>query len=158
MQKALSNAIVQQLEYICNRESSENGQGRYPFVFFEEAHFYIDESDILNLITRGRHIGIASVFITNTPEKLPDTVFRQLDNLYLQSLTHKDDIRRVSKNSFTDEETIESFATRMLPRHTLIVGDVTDRYPIIFKVNPLPSDIPPTGVTRTTWTRLGDSP
>jgi hypothetical protein len=154
MQKTLSSVIVQQLERICENESSENGHQRYPFVFFEEAHFYIEEQDILNIITRGRHIGIASVFITNTPEKLPDTIFRQLDNLCLQTLTHKDDIRRVSKNSFTDEETIESFATRMLPKHALVIGKVTDCYPIIFQVDPLPSDIPPTGVTRTTWTRL----
>jgi hypothetical protein len=157
MQKTLSMAIISQLERICDEEASESGQGRYPFVFFEEAHFYIEEPDILNLITRGRHIGMASVFITNTPEKLPDTVFRQLDNLYLQSLSHKGDIRKVSENSFTDEETIESFATRMLPRHALVIGKVTDRYPIIFKVDPLPPNVPPSGVTRTTWTRLNSS-
>jgi DNA helicase HerA-like ATPase len=108
----------------------------------------------MNIITRGRHIGISSVFVTNTPEKLPDNVFRQLDNLFLLNLTHKDDIRRVSENSFTDEETIESFSTRMLPRHALIIGRVTDRYPIIFDVDPLPPNVPPTGVTRTPWSRF----
>jgi hypothetical protein len=102
-------------------------------------------------------MGIGSVFITNTPDRLPDSVFRQLDNLFLQTLTHKDDIRKVSKNAFTDEETIESFATRMLPRHALIIGNVTDRYPILFEVDALPPNIPPTGVTRTTWSRLSSS-
>jgi hypothetical protein len=154
MQKTLTNILISQLEKICKIESENGGLKRFPFVFFEEAHLYIDESGIMNIITRGRHIGISSVFVTNTPEKLPDNVFRQLDNLFLLNLTHKDDIRRVSENSFTDEETIESFSTRMLPRHALIIGRVTDRYPIIFDVDPLPPNVPPTGVTRTPWSRF----
>lgn len=108
----------------------------------------------MNLITRGRHIGMASVFVTNTPQNLPDTVFRQLDNLFLLGLTHKDDIRNVSKNSFTDEDTIQSFATRMPYGHALIMGNATDRYPLIVSVNPLPEGIPTTGKTKSTWDRF----
>jgi hypothetical protein len=97
---------------------------------------------------------MASVFITNTPQNLPDTVFRQLDNLFLLSLTHRDDIRNVSKNSFTDEDTIQSFATRMPERHALIIGNVTNRYPLVVEVARLPEEIPPTGQTRSTWERF----
>jgi len=122
--------------------------------FLEEAHLYTSERGIMNIITRGRHVGIASMFMTNSPQKIPDTVFRQLDNLFLQALTHKDDIRNVSKNAFTDEGTIESFASRMPPGHTLIIGRVTDRYPIIVEVDSLPLGVSPTGETRTTWERL----
>jgi hypothetical protein len=153
LQQALVRSVNQSLETICNDETKA-GTNRYPFVFFEEAHFYIGEATIVNMITRGRHIGIASVFVTNTPQKLPDTVFRQLDNLFLLSLTHKDDIRNVSKNSFTDEATIESFATRMPERHALMIGNVTDRYPLVVRVDPLPSNIPATGRTRSTWERF----
>jgi len=154
MQKALTTAIINQLEDICQTEAQDGGRNRYPFVFFEEAHFYITESDIMNMITRGRHIGISSVFITNTPQNLPDTVFRQLDNLFLLQLTHQNDIKQVSKNSFTDEETIECFATRMLPTNALIIGKITQKYPLIVNVNCLPESVGPTGVTRSTWTRL----
>lgn len=152
LQHALVTALNKTIESICNEETKSK-LGRYPFVFYEEAHFYIREG-ILNIITRGRHIGIASVFVTNTPQNLPDTVFRQLDNLFLLALTHRDDIRNVSKNSFTDEETIQSFATRMPERHALIVGAVTDRYPLILSVDPLPKDVRPTGQTRSTWERF----
>lgn len=158
MQKALARAVIRLLEEICeHREGAPGGQGRFPYVFFEEAHLYVSEIEIINIITRGRHIGIASVFVTNSPQELPDTIFRQLDNLFLQTLTHKDDIRSVSKNSFTDEDTIESFATRMPPKHALVVGRVTDRYPIIVEVDPLPPGVPPTGETRSTWRRLQSS-
>lgn len=162
-QRALVRSVNESLEDICNAESRPTGNpshlpipamNRYPFVFFEEAHFYVSDETIINIITRGRHIGMGSVFVTNTPQKLPDTVFRQLDNLFLLSLTHKDDIRNVSKSSFTDEATIESFATRMPERHALIVGNVTDRYPLVVKVEDLPEGVPRSGRTRSMWDRF----
>lgn len=151
LQRSLVRAMNRALETICEGET-KNNTNRYPFVFFEEAHFYVDEAAILNIITRGRHIGMASVFATNTPDKLPDTVFRQLDNLFLLSLTHRDDIRNVSKNSFTDQDTIESFATRMPKWHALVMGNITERYPLVVKIDPLP--LPPTGQTKSTWDRF----
>lgn len=153
LQSALVKSIHDMIEKICIEEAN-SGKGRFPFVFYEEAHFYVRDDVILNIITRGRHIGIGSIFITNTPQKLPDTVFRQLDNLFLLTLTHKDDIRNVSKNSFTDEDTIESFATRLPERHALIVGNLTDRYPLIVEILDLPPGVPPTGRTRSTWDRF----
>jgi len=42
----------------------------------------------------------------------------------------------------------------MPERHALIIGNVTDRYPLIVKVGPLPADVPPTGRTRSTWDRF----
>lgn len=153
LQQALTKTITTVLEKICEVETKKS-TGRYPFVFFEEAHFYVTDSAIINIITRGRHIGMASVFVTNSPQHLPDTVFRQLDNLFLLSLTHKDDIRNVSKNSFTDEDTIQSFATRMPVRHALIMGNVTDRYPLIVKIDDLPEGVSPTGRTKSTWDRF----
>lgn len=92
LQQALVRSVNKYLEDICNAESKPTqnqsapatpARNRYPFVFFEEAHFYVSEATIVNIITRGRHIGMGSVFVTNTPQKLPDTVFRQLDNLFL---------------------------------------------------------------------------
>jgi len=153
LQQSLVRSMNRSIENICENETGTNGK-RYPFVFFEEAHFYISDSAIINIITRGRHIGMASVFVTNTPHRLPDTVFRQLDNLFLLALTHKDDIRNVSKNSFTDEDTIESFATRMPVHHALIMGNVTDRYPLVVHVDDLADDIPRSGETKSTWDRL----
>jgi hypothetical protein len=150
--EAVVKSMIKYLERICEDESE--GQCRYPFVFFEESHFYMDPEDAVNLITRGRHIGIASVFVTNTPQRLPEAVFRQLDNLFLLPLTHQDDIRNVSKNSFTDEETIQSFATRMPLHHALMIGDISERYPLMVRIDPLPAALGPTGETRSTWARF----
>ena len=153
LRRALVEAMNGRLEDIC-AEEAEHGSGRYPFVFFEEAHFYVSDSNILDIITRARHIGIASFFITNTPQELPDPVFRQIDNLFLLGLSHNDDIRSVGRNSFTDEETIESFATRMPRHHGLMMGKITDRYPLMVGIDDLPDEVPATGETRSTWDRF----
>jgi hypothetical protein len=59
-----------------------------------------------------------------------------------------------TSNSFTDEDTIQSFATRMPYGHALVMGNVTERYPLIVNVDPLPEDMPPTGRTKSTWDRF----
>lgn len=153
-QRALVGSMNSAIKDICRAEAGKLGLGRFPFVFYEEAHFYINEDVIIDIITRGRHIGMGAFFVTNTPQELPRTVFRQLDNLFLLSLTHNDDIKNVSNSSFTDEETIRSFATRMPRHHALIIGNITRRYPLVVRIDPLPADIPASGQTRSTWDRL----
>lgn len=157
LKRALVRAINDILKDTAAEEAqADRGKGRFPFVVYEEAHFYISDEVILDIITLGRHIGMGAIFVTNTPQELPRTVFRQLDNLFLLGLTHSDDIRNVSQSSFTDEDTIRSFATRMPKHHALIIGNVTSRYPLIVKVEPLPEGVPASGQTRSTWDRFID--
>jgi hypothetical protein len=152
LQRALVRALTRLIEQRCRAEG--DGEGRYPFLFYEEAHTYVSEEAILNAITRGRHLGIGTIFVTNTPQKLPEVVFRQLDNLFLLGLTHQDDIKAVSKNAFADQETIESFATRMPEHDALLIGNLTDRYPLVVEIPPLPAVVHGTGRTRSTWDRF----
>jgi hypothetical protein len=150
---ALVRSLNDSLEAIC-RDETRSGEGRYPFVFFEEANFDINEATIMNIITRSRHIGMGSVSVTNTPQHLTDTVFRLLESLFLLGLTHREDIRNVSMDSCSDEDTIQSFATRVPIHHSLFIGNVTDRYPLVVKIDDLPADVPPTGKTKSTWDRF----
>jgi hypothetical protein len=50
--RALTRGLNRRLEAMCNEERKTR-RGRYPFVFFEEAHFYTSQAEILNLITPG---------------------------------------------------------------------------------------------------------
>jgi len=120
---------------------------RLPFVFFEEAHLYTSGERISNLVTRARHLGISSTFITNMVTQLNETVMRQVDNLFLLYLPHKDDVRHVAKSATTDEETISAFAQRIEMHHALIVGTATHYYPIVFRVA-TPEGIDMAGETR----------
>lgn len=120
---------------------------RLPFVFFEEAHLYTAGSRIDNLVTRARHLGIMSTFVTNLVTQLNETVLRQVDNLFLLYLPHKDDVRHVAKSATTDEETVAAFAQRIERYHAMVVGAATSQYPIVFRVA-APEGVETAGETR----------
>ena len=107
---------------------------KLPFVFFEEAHLYTSGDRIDNLITRARHLGITSTFVTNMITHLNETILRQVDNLFLLYLPHKDDVRHVAKSATTDEETVSAFAQRIERHHAMVVGVATNNYPVVFRV------------------------
>jgi Helicase HerA, central domain len=150
--KALTRGLNRRLEAICDYER-QSGRGRYPFVFFEEAHFYAAPEEILNLITRGRHLGLTTFFITNSPGELPEVIFRQLDNLIVTGLSHAADLRTIAKCSLSDEDTLQSIAVGLGASEALVVGRVTGNYPLVMTIDPLPSGFPPTGQTRSFWRR-----
>ena len=120
---------------------------KLPFVFFEEAHLYTSGERIDNLITRARHLGITSTFVTNMITHLNETILRQVDNLFLLYLPHKDDVRHVAKSATTDEETVSAFAQRIERHHAMVVGVATNNYPIVFRVA-TPDGINMAGQTR----------
>jgi DNA helicase HerA-like ATPase len=129
-------AIIDILREICEREL-QRGTGRFPFVFFEEAHLYISHNTIGYIVTRSRHLGITCFFVTNMISGLDETVLRQVDNLFLLYLPFDDDVRHISKSAMVDQETMGSFVKRLRRHHALILGDVTRQYPVIIKVKDL---------------------
>ena len=129
-------AIIDIIREICEHEL-QRGTGRFPFVFFEEAHLYISHNTIGYIVTRSRHLGITCFFVTNMIGGLDETVLRQVDNLFLLYLPFDDDVRHISKSAMTDQETMASFVKRLRRHHTLILGDVTRQYPVIIKIKEL---------------------
>jgi hypothetical protein len=129
-------AIIDIMREICEREL-QRGTGRFPFVFFEEAHLYISHNTIGYIVTRSRHLGITCFFVTNMISGLDETVLRQVDNLFLLYLPFDDDVRHISKSAMVDQETMGSFVKRLRRHHALILGDVTRQYPVIIKVKEL---------------------
>jgi hypothetical protein len=129
-------AIIDIIREICEHEL-QRGTGRFPFVFFEEAHLYISHNTIGYIVTRSRHLGITCFFVTNMISGLDETVLRQVDNLFLLYLPFDDDVRHISKSAMVDQETMGSFVKRLRRHHALILGDVTRQYPVIVKVKEL---------------------
>jgi hypothetical protein len=127
-------AIIDMIKDICEEEIAL-GTERFPFVFFEEAHLYISKNTIGYIVTRSRHLGITSFFVTNMIAGLDESVLRQADNLFLLYLPFDDDVKHISKSAMTDKETMASFVRRLRSHHCLALGNVTSHYPIIFKVH-----------------------
>ena len=155
IRQALFRATMQTLERVCEKERT-NGTERYCQVVMDEAHFYASEAVLVNAVTRSRHVGWGLTLATNSPELIPSVILRLLDNLFVLPISHEDDVRVVSKAAaaFCDKATIESLVRSLPDRHAIIMGELTNRWPLVVEVGPLPDHIPPTGVTKSPWSRL----
>ncbi len=129
-------AIIELVKDLCIWEI-EHDTHRFPFIFFEEAHLYVSRRSIDYIVTRSRHLGITSFFVTNMIHGLDEAVLRQADNLFLLRIPFEDDVRHVSRGAATDYETMAAFVRRLRQRHALVIGNVTAQYPLIFAVDPL---------------------
>ncbi|HIC95308.1 TPA: ATP-binding protein [Candidatus Bipolaricaulota bacterium] len=129
-------SIVELIKEICEREIAA-GTNRFPFVFFEEAHLYVSRNTIGYIVTRSRHLGITSFFITNMIGGLDEAVLRQMDNLFIMHLPYDDDVKHLGKSALLDQETLTSFVKRLRDYHALVIGNVTRQFPIIIRVKEL---------------------
>lgn len=129
-------AIIELIKDLCLWEIDHNNH-RFPFVFFEEAHLYVSRQSIDYIVTRARHLGITSFFVTNMVHGLDEAVLRQADNLFMLRIPFEDDVRHVSRGAATDYETMAAFVRRLRQHHALAIGNVTDQYPLMFDVDPL---------------------
>ena len=116
------------------------------FLFAEEAHLYLRETYWDDIVTRMRHFGIFTTFVTNQPDTIRGNIYRQADNIFLFNFTNEHDLEAVSRASRVDAETVKSIARDLPPRHCLVLGKVVKDFPMVVKVKAL--DIKTMGETR----------
>jgi hypothetical protein len=104
------------------------------FLFAEEAHLYLRQTYWEDLITRMRHYGVFTVFITNQPDALGAGVFRQADNVFLYNFTNDRDLETIAQASMTDAETVKSIVRSLPPRHCLMLGKAVGDLPVVLRV------------------------
>ncbi|HZA06228.1 MAG TPA: DUF87 domain-containing protein, partial [Nitrososphaeraceae archaeon] len=104
------------------------------FIFAEEAHLYIRDTYWEDIVTRMRHFGIYTTFITNQPDAIGDGIYRQVDNIFLFNFTSDTDLDKISRVSLADTDTIRSIVKTLPQRHCLSIGKVVCDLPIIVKI------------------------
>jgi hypothetical protein len=104
------------------------------FLFAEEAHLYIRDTYWEDIITRMRHFGIYTTFITNQPDAISDGIYRQVDNIFLFNFTNDGDLDKISKVSLADNDTIRSIVRTLPQRHCLAIGKAVCDLPIVVRV------------------------
>ncbi len=104
------------------------------FLFAEEAHLYIRDTYWEDIITRMRHFGIYTTFITNQPDAISDAIYRQVDNIFLFNFTNDGDLDKISKVSLADNETIRSIVRTLPQRHCLAIGKAVYDLPVVIRV------------------------
>jgi hypothetical protein len=116
------------------------------FLFAEEAHLYLRETYWDDIVTRMRHFGIFTTFITNQPDTIRENIYRQADNIFLFNFTNEHDLEVVSRAARVDAETVKSIARDLPPQHCLVLGKVVKDFPMVVKVKAL--DVKTMGETR----------
>jgi hypothetical protein len=104
------------------------------FLFAEEAHIYIRDTYWEDIITRMRHFGIYTTFITNQPDAISDGIYRQVDNIFLFNFTNDNDLDKISKVSLADNDTIRSIVRTLPQRHCLAIGKAVCDLPVVIKI------------------------
>ncbi|MEM0056999.1 MAG: DUF87 domain-containing protein, partial [Candidatus Geothermarchaeota archaeon] len=108
------------------------------FLVAEEAHMYVRETYWEDIITRMRHYGLYILFVTNQPNALNQTVFRQLDNVFVFKFQNEYDIEMVSKISNIDVRTVKSVVKDLKVGRALVIGPIVEWLPIVMDFKPLP--------------------
>lgn len=119
---------------------------RAVFLFAEEAHLYLRETYWDDVVTRMRHFGIFTTFVTNQPDSIRENIYRQADNIFLFNFTNEHDLEAVSRAARVDSETVKSIARDLPPHHCLILGRAVKDFPMLVRVRAL--DVRTKGRTR----------
>ena len=112
----------------------ERGLIKPIFLFAEEAHLYVKDTYWEDIITRMRHFGIFTTFVTNQPDALSDAIYRQVDNIFLFNFMNDADLEKISRVSLIDTETVKSVVRTLPQRNCLIIGKVVREMPIVMNV------------------------
>ncbi len=136
------------VEYVLGKlvESLTSWKLKATFLFAEEAHLYLRETYWDDIVTRMRHLGIFTTFITNQPDTIRENIYRQADNIFLFNFTNEHDLDAVSRAARVDAETVKSIARDLPPHHCLALGKVVKDFPMVVRVKAL--DIKTMGETR----------
>jgi DNA helicase HerA-like ATPase len=103
------------------------------FLFAEEAHLYLRDTYWDDIVTRMRHFGIFTTFITNQPDAINDSIYRQLDNIFLFNFTNENDLEKIAKVSLVDSESVKSIVRTLPPRHCMVIGSVVNNLPVVIR-------------------------
>jgi hypothetical protein len=136
------------VEYVLGRlvEQLTSWKLKAAFLFAEEAHLYLRETYWDDIVTRMRHFGIFTTFITNQPDTIKENIYRQADNIFLFNFTNEHDLDVVSRAARVDAETVRSIARDLPPHYCLTLGKVVKDFPMVVKVKAL--DVKTMGETR----------
>jgi hypothetical protein len=110
---------------------------RAVFLLAEEAHLYLRETYWDDIVTRMRHYGVFTTFITNQPDTIRENIYRQADNIFLFNFTNEHDLETVSHAAKVDAETVKSIAADLPPQHCILLGNAVRDFPLVAKVRSL---------------------
>lgn len=155
--KVVVSLVLDYLRDACDRQAKMHASNPayvpiYPALCFEEAQEYMTSDELNALLPVIRHVGMVAWYVTNSPSKLPDVIFRLADNILVTQLLNTGDIARIAESGLADQYTIQEFAQGMRRHHALLLSGAsgaTQGFPLVFSVRDF--GLPASGVTRSQW-------
>ena len=77
-------------------------------LFLEEVRLYVEQQNMIDIITGMRHSGIFPTFITNTLRTLPDDMFTLLDNLVAFSFRNEGELQQLAHSRLIDQKSLNT--------------------------------------------------
>ena len=105
------------------------------FLFAEEAHTYVRESWWEDVITRMRHFGIFTTFVTNQPDAIGKEIYRQMDNIFLYNFNNESDLDMLSQACSSDSLTIRSLVRGLSKGSCLVLGNIAKDLPLVVRID-----------------------
>src|SRR5207244_13334980 len=84
-----------------------------------------------------RPIGLFTTFITNQPDTVQETIYRQADNVFIFNFTNEHDIETIGKVVKSDSETIRSLIRGTAARRCLLLRNVVHDLPLMVDIESL---------------------
>ncbi len=136
------------VEYLVSKLTELLQAKKLPPIFLvaEEAHLYLRDTYWDDIVTRMRHLGLSPIFVTNQPDSIPETIYRQADNIILFNFTNEADLEAIAKTSRIDSESVKIMAASLPPRYCLLIGYLVRDIPVVVKVREV--DVETMGKTR----------
>jgi hypothetical protein len=111
-------------------------------LILEEAQTYMEHSDIGDIVTRLRHLGLHQMYITNTPQSLPSFLLSHITNWFVFNLVNDQDILYLANSLPLDLESANIFIKMLPPKNTLVLvnemyQNQSKNYPLMVQVEPL---------------------
>ena len=135
LQNKIRKKLVRVAESWLRRLTDLNGDVRLhaACLFLEEAQMYADTDNIVDLITRMRHLGVTPVFITNDPTTLPDELYANIDNIVSFLFKNEKELNHVGRTGLLDVDTLSLLKT-LEQQQCLVVGEFTNGFPLFVKI------------------------
>ena len=132
----LIHALVNILSAICEQEIATPSNDP-PFMFFDDAQSLINRRLLADVIAPARQLGLTCFLVSEMIAGLDDSLIRQAHNLFVRRLASADEARHLARSRLVDPETLHALAQRLAAHHSMLIGDATGGYPIIFTADAL---------------------
>jgi hypothetical protein len=112
-------------------------------MILEEAQTYMGHSDIQDIVTRLRHLGLHQIYITNNPQSLQSFLLSHITNWFIYNLANDQDIMYLQNSLPLDMDSANIFIKMLPPKNSLVLINENyqgknKNYPIIVQVDALP--------------------